>query len=183
MKEEIIQTLPSSLIGHMKSLKTLSYDDIHKCYLTDSNVTAIDFDKIPREYCKAITKTQMPCSNDALYVQDKNHWFFFEFKNGNIDATQIYRKIYDSIIMLLEMNVIPNIDFSRKHIEYYLVYNQRKTMEPAREKIYAQLYEQANKEKKLFGLDKLKGYILRNTHTYTKEQFDIFIKKVEEKEG
>lgn len=56
----------SSLIGHMKSLKTLSYDDIHKCYLTDSVVTAIDFDKIPREYCKAITKTQMPCSNDAL---------------------------------------------------------------------------------------------------------------------
>ena len=62
MKDEIIQTLPSSLIGHMKSLKTLSYDDIHKCYLTDSVVTAIDFDKIPREYCKAITKTQMPCS-------------------------------------------------------------------------------------------------------------------------
>ncbi|RGC51820.1 hypothetical protein [Absiella sp. AM29-15] len=42
MKEEIIQTLPSSLIRHMKSLKTLSYDDIHKCYLTDSVVTAID---------------------------------------------------------------------------------------------------------------------------------------------
>ena len=125
----------------------------------------------------------MPCSNDALYVQDENHWLFFEFKNGNIDATQIYRKIYDSIIMLLEMNVIPNIDFSRKHIEYYLVYNQRKTMEPARERIYTQLYDQANKEKKLFGLDKLKGYILKNTHTYTKEQFEIFIKKVEEKEG
>ena len=85
--------------------------------------------------------------------------------------------------MLLEMNVIPNIDFSRKHIEYYLVYNQSKTMEPARERIYTQLYDQAKKEKKLFGLDKLKGYILKNTHTYTKEQFEIFIKKVEEKEG
>ena len=53
----------------------------------------------------------MPCSNDALYVQDKNHWFFFEFKNGKIDATQLYRKIYDSIIMLLEMNVIQDIKF------------------------------------------------------------------------
>ena len=66
----------------MKSLKTLSYDDIHKCYLTDSVVTAIDFDKIPREYCKAITKTQMPCSNDALYVQDENQWFSLSLKMG-----------------------------------------------------------------------------------------------------
>ena len=48
--------------------------------------------------------------------------------------------------------------------------------------IYSYIIKQI-KKKKLFALNKLKGYILRNTHTYIKEQFDIFVKKVEEKEG
>ena len=58
MKDEIIQTLPSSLIGHMKSLKTLSYDDIHKCYLTDSVVTAIDLQLYNLRNTHTYTKKQ-----------------------------------------------------------------------------------------------------------------------------
>lgn len=188
MIEEIIQSLPEVLVNHIGTLKKASRDDAGKEYMSTSHIKAVQYDKIPNEYCKMKEITIKPCSCDALYITKEGKWYFIEFKNGNIQKDNVIRKIYDSIWMLLEMNIIQDFNFPREHICYILVYRSDKygkAEEAAdREKNYDYLFRLAKQEKKLFELYKLENYLVKETHTYTKEQFEEnFIKLVEEQEA
>lgn len=93
---------------------------------------------IPGEYSKSVGLKGKPMSNDALYASADGQWYFIEFKNGSVDKSDIFRKIYDSIIMLVE---------------------------------------------RLFGIEKLEGYLLEEAHTYTEQLFrEKFVTGMEEQE-
>lgn len=45
---------------------------------------------------------------------------------------------------------------------------------------YNYIFEHAKVEQKLFDVDKLEGYLLKETHTFTKEMFEEkFVKRIE----
>lgn len=123
MTEEDIEKLPEILKDYICTLKRASLDTTNKQYMCESTIKVVNFDKIPNAYAKGRGWKSVPNSNDALYISFENRWYFIEFKNGSIDKADLYRKIYDSVIMLLEMNIIPDIEFVRKNIEFILVYN------------------------------------------------------------
>lgn len=155
--------------------------------MCESNLTVIDFDKIPNEYGKR-KKISSPKSNDALYIDDNNNWYFIEFKNGQIEKGEIYRKIYDSLIMLIEMNIAPNFDFFRSHAQYILVYNSKKSanapLSEARNFIYNNITNLAQQETKLFEVEKFEKYLFYETHTYAQELFqERFVAVMEKAEG
>ena len=134
MTKEAIEKLPEV----MKSM-TASSD-----YMTESRLLAVNFDRFSKYYCQVVKIAQQPKTNDALYCTEDGKWYFVEFKNGSIKKDEIYRKIYDSLIMLIEAGMIPDYQFSRENI----------------------------------------SYILDETNTYTKEQFEqLFVKKFEKLEG
>lgn len=126
------------------TLKHCSKDDASSDYMTESRLLAVNFDRFSKCYCQVVKIAQQPKTNDALYCTEDGKWYFVEFKNGSIKKDEIYRKIYDSLIMLIEAGMIPDYQFSRENI----------------------------------------SYILDETNTYTKEQFEqLFVKKFEKLEG
>lgn len=89
--------------------------------------------------------------------------------------------------MLLELKVIQDFDFTREKVHYILVYNSNRygnTQESkAREEIYQSWIKKSKKEKVLFGIDQFTGYLLKNTSTYTKEEFhECFVTRFEQEE-
>lgn len=186
MREETIHTLPEMFQGNLSTIKKTSYDKTNKVSMCESELSVVNFDKLPAEYSRGKGWPHQPKSNDALYIQSAQNWYFIEFKNGNVQKDDIYRKIYDSLILLQEEGIIKNLDFSRKNIEYILVYNSDKypagQQAPSRDAGYQYVARLANKEIVKFELDHLNQYLLRNTHTYTVEEFETKFVKVMERE-
>lgn len=187
MTEEVIKNIPGVLGRHLCTMKKASYDESNAEYMSDSSLKVINFDKIPAEYLHGKGWANMPTSNDALYISTDQNWYFIEFKNGSIDKAVLYRKIYDSFLILIDMGMIPDIQFVRDHIQYILVYNSEKyplfPVSQNRDVNYSYIMRLSQREKKLFGVEKLEEYLLKETHTYTKELFEKnFVVPMEEQE-
>jgi len=81
-------------------------------YPTESELLAINFDRIKEIYTNTILKQvyRAPKSNDALYIFGEKgscEWYFIEFKAGKIDnalADELYKKIYDSIVIMMDLD-------------------------------------------------------------------------------
>lgn len=188
MTEDKLMSLPEIFSKHICTLKKASEDTTNKNPMCGSDIRVINFDRIPNEYARGRGWGGVPKSNDALYISSQGMWYFIEFKNGNIEKEDIYRKIYDSLIMLIDLKVIPDFSFVREKINYILVYNADKygriPKSPAREANYAYIQRLAVQEEKLFDIDKLEQYLLHEVHTYTKELFEEnFVRPMEREEG
>lgn len=188
MTKDRIGQLTDVLRKHTCTLKKASLDEEHSHFMCESELEVVDFDEIPKEYARGREYPCVPKSNDVLYIDKNENWYFVEFKNGKIDKSDIYRKLYDSIIMLMELNIIPDFDFLRTRTQYILVYNSDKypyvPKSEALESIYSHHLKQADSEKKMFDIWKLEKYLFKETHTYTKELFDErFIQPMEEMEA
>ncbi|PTY41311.1 hypothetical protein [Brachyspira hampsonii] len=84
MKQFIIDNLPNILKHNIEDLKKTSEDfsDTDNLqYMTESRIKAINFDKVVTKYQQIYGINNLPKSNDALYITDKNY-YFIEFKNG-----------------------------------------------------------------------------------------------------
>lgn len=191
MTKEAIEKLPEVMQSMTATLKRCSKDDASSDYMTESRLLAVNFDRFSKYYCQVVKIAQQPKTNDALYCTEDGKWYFVEFKNGSIKEDEIYRKIYDSLIMLIEAGMIPDYQFSRENISYILVYNKEKIMQEkqikvnsAKNQIHRHIEQKQEKLFCIFELEKLQGYILDETNTYTKEQFEqLFVKKFEKLEG
>lgn len=184
MTQEDIEKLPGPLNKYICTLKKASYDMAKGESMCESNIKVVNFDKIPNEYAKGKSWKCVPNSNDALYITYKDKWYFIEFKNGSIDKADLYRKMYDSIIMLLDMKIVPDIKFVREHVQYILVYNSEKygkiQKSEARNETFSYILNLADREEKLFQVERMEQYLFNETHTYTKELFaKKFIEPIE----
>lgn len=188
MTEDVIRGLPDLLKRHICTLKKASRDDTNHQEMCKSQLKVVDFDKIPKEYARGRGWRVVPKSNDALYISPEEKWYFIEFKNGSINSSEIYRKLYDSLIMLLELKILPDFEYIRRYIQYILVYNSGKQerIQPSegRDETYGYFLNRAKTEKKLFGIEKLEQYLFSETHTYSKSDFENnFVKAMEEAEN
>ena len=190
MTEAVIESLPEVLKRHICSIKKSSVDIQNHIPMCDSTIKVIDFDKIPKDYSRGRGWPGFPKSNDALYIDSYGKWYFIEFKNGSISKDELFRKIYDSLIMLMEWKIIPDFDFIRKKIRYILVYNSAKYEKVAesmsRDANYNYFMRLAGREKTLFEIDKFEKYLFYETHTYTQSEFEekfIYPMELEEKEN
>lgn len=188
MTEKIKNGLHPTLRAHICKLERASRDTTNAEPMCTSQIEVVNFDKIPVGYVRGKGWGNVPKSNDALYIDAQKKWHFIEFKNGEVKKGDIYRKLYDSLIMLLESNIIPNFDFSRENIDYILVYNSDKYGKdqevPARVQTYSYIMGLAEQEERLFDIDKFEKYLFRKTHTYTKAQFEErFVRPMETEEN
>lgn len=187
MRQDVIDRWDKGLQWPAITLSKASRDNAHQVAMCESTLKVIHFDKIPKKYSKKIGCSKVPRSNDALYITDSDDWYFVEFKNGKIDSADVYRKCYDSLLMMLDMKIVDNLSFFREKGHYILVYNGEKygksRPSPSREAIYAKLHHLAREEERLFGIDNFEGYLFKETHTYDKSTFeDKFIKPMEKAE-
>ena len=87
MSNKNFDMLPQELKDCKSTLKKLSYDDKNKEYMIESDIEAIDFDKVKEIYVKNNLENvnPNPKSNDALHFSEDGIWTFIEFKNGVIN--------------------------------------------------------------------------------------------------
>ena len=187
MTEEVINSLPMVMKNYICTLKKASIDTTNGKPMCESLIKVVNFDQIPNEFSRGRSWAGVPMSNYALYIDVQGKWYFVEFKNGAIKKEEVYRKLYDSLIMLLEWKIIPTFDFIRQNINYILVYNEGKygkiEKSPARDQTYDYFTGLAKSEKRLFDIDKFEKYLFNNTHTYTQSMFqEKFVHPMEEEE-
>ena len=190
MIKEVYEELPEEL-QKKNTLKKVSEDTRNGQFMIDSSLEVVNFDKFSKIYAHRMGIPGQPKTNDALYVTEQRKWIFIEFKNGNMKAEDIYRKIYDSLIMVNELGIV-DWDFCRKNVSYLLVYNEEKYNEnfpklqesENRSKLHRRIRQYGNTTRKLYGIYKLEGYILERTNTYTREEFkQQFVDKYEKIEA
>lgn len=186
MTEEVIGKLPDKLKNHICTLEKASTDTFNNDPMCESRIKVVNFDKIPNKYSRGRGWRGVPKSNDALYIDVQDKWFFIEFKNGEVHKDDIYRKIYDSLIMLMEWGIIPDFNFIRENINYILVFNEGQykkiQQSQSREQNYNYIMRLAQQEEKLFDIDKFEKYLFKETHTYTKAEFENVFVKIKEQE-
>jgi hypothetical protein len=188
MTDRTVQSLPPVLRDHLRTLEKIARDQNHGCSMCGSRLKAVHFDKLPAVYSRERHLPVVPCSNDALYISEDGKWYLIEFKNGSIDKAQLYRKLYDSLIILIEMGIAPDFAFFREKARYILVYNAEKhpavPQSTGRDAFRDYIFQRSNTEERLFGVEKLQTYLLEETHTYTKEAFQArFVKEMEAQEA
>ena len=173
IKEEITKEWP--ILGSFTTLKKASWDKSKNEYMTESTIDVVDFDKIPQKFSKGKGWAGVPKSVDALYI-DLPSWTFIEFKNGSVDKCDIHRKIYDSILMLLELNIMPDMNFVRQNVKYILVCKEDPSVavqkSPHQEKFKAYMEDRSQSEVVRFELKKLRDYLLAEVHTYSPDEFE-----------
>ena len=176
MTEEVINKLPDIFKARISNKKKASYDNENHVYMSESQMKVILFDKIPKSYAKNTNCPNVPASNDALYMSKDDDWYFIEFKNGSVDKADLYRKIYDSLIILLELGLMPDYSCIRGTVNYILVYNSEKygkiQASKARDMNFDYIMRLSDQEEQLFGVEKFEGYLFKTTHTYTKRLFE-----------
>lgn len=91
--------------------------------MTHLQQKAINFDKFQGWYRSQYKINCDLKSIDALFIPNKDTLLFIEFKSGNVDSTDIRRKIYDSVIIYLDYKNEMLSDFRNK-FEFILVCNQ-----------------------------------------------------------
>ena len=91
-------------------------------YMTESMLTVINFDNVKLEYTKNLSVPETPKSNDALYIINDSEMYFIEFKSGFVDRFNVRLKIFDSLLIITDI-IKKGICFTRKNLNYILVYN------------------------------------------------------------
>lgn len=169
--------------NNKNTLKNLSCDKNE--YMTDSLLEAINFDKVKEKHCKSLKLSNLPTSCDALYQNDEI--FFIEFKNGYIDKKEIcgiHKKIYDSILIFMDLTKF-KLEEIREKVNFILVYNETKSQEETKKIETPASYNniiyrmgQLGGNISKFKLNQFEKYLVKNTYTYTKKEFeDYFINK------
>lgn len=176
---------------HLSTLKETSLDcrDGKAVYMTESSLCAVNFDDVKNEYVQNLHLSEIPKSNDALFVCGDT-LLFAEFKNGYIDRAkqfEIRKKIYDSLFIFTDITSLRISDL-RKMMEYILVYNEtanagNKELSPKNEvqpsvsfnQIAQTLRGYAQKEYVCFGLLRYQNYCFKAVHTYTQAEFEAYL--------
>lgn len=186
------------------TLKETSYDKVNNEYMVESDLQVCSFDKVKEWYVgnKIPYVNPNPKSNDALFF-GQTESFFIEFKNGKIDNAvnyEINKKIYDSLLILFDLNYkdkegkkVDSISYTRSNMNYILVYNKNKYLEAGetrqtqqgferqnvkvnesthRDKLFSQMRKMGNKTLIKFGLDQFENYLFKNVYTYSVEEFE-----------
>ena len=181
------------LNDNIESLKKTSKDDSDTNniqYMTTSEIAVVNFDLVKRSYVNGFGLSEEVATSVDAIVPMKDGILFVEFKNGKVNNRDIKDKARDSLLIFLEI-IGKNITFSRSNIDFVVVYNIEKNPlpnqitkgklqeSPSRIAIAGSLMKKAKEEFILFDLERYKKLYFRNIHTYSKEEFEEYLKTLQ----
>lgn len=152
-------------------------DETDKCYMTDSEAIVTNFDLVKRVYMKEHHISEDHAKSvDALFqvkptVNGESDVYLVEFKNGKIEPRDIERKARDSVLIFQSITGT-QLEDTRNHVRFVLVYNADKHPLNYRERIAIALANQGKDEFCLFGLGHLRGFCFKSVVAYNQEEFE-----------
>lgn len=149
------------------------------CISEDVLLEAVDFDAVQRDWYKVqrANGEKVPCSVDAMYFTE-GKIYAVEFKSGaNVDAVNLVRKIYDTVMALIEKDR-QDIATCRSKVEYLVVAEQSQS---TREKVVARAAEYHSRPWEMRVWDRWKLYnlekvIVSRTYVIPPNLFSLFAK-------
>lgn len=155
-------------------------------YMTSSELDVINFDLVKRAYANDLNLSEEVAASVDAVVPLMDGILFVEFKNGKVKNREIKNKVRDSLLIFLGI-IGESIEYSRKNIDFIVVYNSEKNPlpnqykkgqpqeTPSRVFIAEHFMKKANEELILFDLERYKKLYFRNIHTYSKKQFEEYM--------
>lgn len=175
------------------SLQELSKDDRspdHIQYMTNSSLSAVNFDMVKRNYANGLALSEdVAASVDGL-ASTADSVVFLEFKNGKVSNRNVKNKMWDSLLIFCDITK-KDITYTRNHVDFVLIYNEAANVSsnqrskttvqdsPSRLAISKGIAQMGNQKLILFGLERYKKLYFREVHTYTKEEFETYLDKLE----
>lgn len=165
-----------------------------KTFMTESLSIVINGDKLKDAYNKICFCTNRLKATDAIYKFNDNRIYLIEFKNGSpalIKKEEVYQKVYDTYILLKDLNIIESLKFSLENIYYILVYNKIEEIENEninQKNIAEHIADMCNytifKNKDFLNMYIFEGYLFKESFACTKDDFNNFIiKEFDDEEG
>jgi len=180
---------------NISTLKEISKDDSDAEnieYMTDSLKEAIDFDAVKTTYTNELKLSEENASSVDGIFEVADHLFFIEFKNGNMknQKRSVKDKIRDSLLIFCDITG-KQVKDTREELEFILVYNIEKNPIPnqlvkketelqesmSRINIAKYFSGKGKKEFIRFDLEKFKELYFYDIHTYSKEEFEKYLKE------
>lgn len=162
------------------TLHDVSVDDSDrndKIYMTESKAVVVNFDMVKREYMKDIHISEDNAKSvDALFEMvsssnEESNICLLEFKNGGVENRDIERKARDSILIFQSITGT-QLEDSRNHVQFVLVYNADKNPMSFREKRAIAKANQSHSDFCRFGLAHLRGFCFKNVFAYNQQEFE-----------
>ena len=188
MTQNDIIALSSSLPSlHQRSLGELSANDQGKqclgAQLPCASLTAVWFDKVKEDWYDKQFFHQVR-SADALYKHGSSY-YLIEFKTGTPSNFDIHRKLYDSIIGLLENKVL-SLSECRENLQYIIVSLEYKTFQQHQELMrhfgfgVIEPWDYVVTRQNLQNWDKndirkLSGFLVNKVYKLSPEDFNVFV--------
>lgn len=148
-------------------------------YMSNSDYKVYNFDAIKKDFIKKLDLNinDILHSNDCIFKKD-DKLFFIEFKNGNIinqkEKQKIYKKIFDSIIILLSLYPEQSTKKFKEYLNYILVYNENKNT--LYDNFGQNLNKDAKNEKKyIINLEPFKNLYFNTAESKSIKDFENFI--------
>lgn len=137
-----------------------------------SDELVIDFDAIKDDYIQSLSLKETPKSSDAL-VKCGEKYYFIEFKNGRVNKYDVMKKVYDSLLIFMDV-IHENISFTRKKVNFILVYNYEKNKESIQREI-----QENKRDGKMLKKDEIQQStgiqdITKHFFGYANKKFDPF---------
>ena len=176
------------------TLKETSKDDSKQKedvveFMTESALQVINFDGVKTEYTNKLGLSEETATSVDALTQTCDHIVFIEFKNGKVHNSEVKSKIKDSLLILCDI-LGKNIDYTRKNLDFVLVYNESKNTVPnqykkripqestSRSYITKTFLQKGGQEIVLFDLERYKNLYFRTVHTFPKEEFECYISQL-----
>ena len=157
---------------HISTLQKTSIDTCNGKDMTNSQYPVVDFDEVKDEYIdkNSLKLKDIPSSVDAI-LKKGNDIFFIEFKNGRLDAKDVYdirKKIYDTLLIYGDITG-NTINYTREFVEFILVCNaERNSKENLAETFQKNKMSESSLFSPLFPFEK---YCFKKISVYTKAGF------------
>lgn len=164
---------------HLSSLKQTSYDEANKKFMTEDERSVVDFDSVKEAYLKSLgCQAESISSVDAL-MQNSAKVIFVEFKNGVMkkEKPKVSSKIKDSLLIFGGL-AHSDINYTRENAEFILVYNEEKNPRSSIDNIREHFVNCAKDKDTRFGLGDYKKLYFKNVHTYTKQEFEECLQRL-----
>lgn len=173
-------------------LKMLSCDDSDLSnikYMTESDIMAINFDKVKQIYVNSLDLSEDNAASVDGLAPMSDGIVFIEFKNGKVNNRNVKDKVRDSLLIFCDITK-QDIDYTRNSTEFVLVYNEKKNPLPNQYKkdlqpsppsltyISKRIAQMGKSEFILFDLERYKSLYFRDVHTYSQEEFEEYLSKL-----
>ena len=189
MTQNDLAALANSLPSlHQRTLGELSANDEgnKRCLGSQwpcSTFYAVWFDKVKEDWYNTLYFHQVR-SADAFYKHG-NRYYLIEFKTGKPNNIDIHRKLYDSIVGLLEHQVL-SLSECRENLQYIIVSLEYKTFPQHQELIshfgfgVVEPWDYAVTRQNLKDWDKndirkLSGFLVNKVYKLSPEDFNTFV--------